>query len=91
VDTRAFRRALKTYAAQYNSRVLVFVPNGTKMVSDSIQGLHGFFDCCQVLRGESCAGTITKVKDNSPNFQNATTPRPLFRTRGSNQLLVIIS
>jgi hypothetical protein len=84
-DTQAFNTALQTYAAQYNSRVSVFVPDGTYLVSDKIRGLYGFFDCCQILRGESRAGTIIKVKDNSPNFQNNTTPTPLFKTRGGNQ------
>ena len=84
-DTQAFRTAVRTYLNPFNSTVAVFIPKGTYLVSDSIQSLSNFFDCCLVVQGENRDSTIIKIKDNAPNFQNASSPRPVFKTRGGNQ------
>jgi Pectate lyase superfamily protein len=84
-DTDAFRRAVRTTLNQYNSTVAVYIPKGTYLVSDSIQGLMGYYDCCLVLQGENRDSTIIKIIDNAPNFQSKTNPRPIFKTRAGNQ------
>ncbi len=84
-DTAAFQRAFSTLLNQYNSRVSVYVPSGTYLVSDRIATLETFYDCCLTLQGENPATTIIKLKDNAAGFQDPANPRPVFYTRGGNQ------
>ena len=84
-DTAAFQQAFATTLNQYNSRVSVYVPNGTYLVSDRIATLQGYYDCCLTLQGENPAAAIIKLKDNAVGFQDVANPRPVFYTRGGNQ------
>ena len=84
-DTVAFQRAFSTLLNQYNSRVAVFVPAGTYLVSDKISTLQDYYDCCLTLQGENPNTTIIKLKDNAAGFQDAANPRPIFYTRAGNQ------
>jgi Pectate lyase superfamily protein/Carboxypeptidase regulatory-like domain len=84
-DTLAFQRAFTTLLNQYNSRVSVYVPSGTYLVSDRIATLETYYDCCLTLQGENPATTIIKLKDNAAGFQDAANPRPVLYTRGGNQ------
>ena len=84
-DTSAFQQAFATTLNQYNSRVAIYVPNGTYLVSDRIATLEGYYDCCTTLQGENPATTIIKLKDNAAGFQDAANPRSVFYTRGGNQ------
>jgi len=84
-DTEAFRTAVKTYLNLYNSSIAIYIPNGTYLVSDSIQFLQGYYDCCLTLQGEDRAKTIIKLKDNAADFQDVDHPRPVFYTRAGNQ------
>ncbi len=84
-DTQAFRTAVRTTLNRFNSTVAVYIPKGTYLVSDSIQSLMGYYDCCLILQGENRDSTIIKIIDNAPNFQSKTNPRPVFKTRGGNQ------
>jgi hypothetical protein len=84
-DTQAFRSAIRTTINQYNSLVPVFIPKGTYLVSDSVQSLMGFYDCCLLLQGENRDSTIIKIVDNATNFQDKANPRPFLKTRGGNQ------
>lgn len=84
-DTQAFRTAVRTQLNQFNSTVAVYIPKGIYLVSDSIQSLMRYYDCCLILQGESRDSTIIKVIDNAPNFQSKANPRPVFKTRGGNQ------
>ena len=84
-DTQAFRAAIRTTINQYNSLVPIFIPKGIYLVSDSVQSLMGYYDCCLLLQGESRDSTIIKIMDNAPNFQDKNNPRPFLKTRGGNQ------
>jgi Pectate lyase superfamily protein len=84
-DTQAFRTAVRTQLNIYNSIVPVFIPKGTYLVSDSVQSLMRYYDCCLILQGENRDSTIIKIIDNAPNFQDKTHPRPFLKTRGGNQ------
>jgi hypothetical protein len=84
-DTAAFQRAFTTLLNQYNSRVSIYVPSGTYLVSDRIATLETYYDCCLTLQGENTATTIIKLKDNAAGFQDAANPRPVLYTRGGNQ------
>ncbi len=84
-DTLAFQTAFTTLLNPFNSRVSVYVPSGTYLVSDRIATLETFYDCCLTLQGENPATTIIKLKDNAAGFQDPANPRPVFYTRGGNQ------
>ncbi len=79
------RRAAQTYPNPFLSKIVVYLPAGTYIISDSIQLPQTFFDKDIVFLGQDSATTIIKLMDNAPNFQNASNPRPLIRTRGGNQ------
>lgn len=84
-DTAAFQQAFSTLINPFNSRIAIYVPSGTYIVSDRIATLQGFFDCCLTLQGENPATTIIKLKDNAAGFQDPANPRPVFYTRAGNQ------
>jgi len=84
-DTKAFRKAVETYLNQYNSTIGVYIPNGTYLVSDSIQFLQGYWDCHLTLQGQDPERTIIKLKDNSVGFQDTSNPRAMLSTRAGNQ------
>ncbi len=84
-DTAAFQRAFTTQSNQFNSKVAVFVPSGTYLVSDTLSGLQGFFDCCLTVQGENRQTTVIRLKDNLPAYQNVSAPKAVIYTRGGNQ------
>lgn len=69
-DTEAFRQAS---ADDVRS---LYLPNGTYLVSDSIV-LGGKR---WILQGESREGTVIRLRDHAPHFDDATRPRPLVST-----------
>jgi hypothetical protein len=79
------RNAAQTYPNPFLSKIVVYLPAGTYLISDSIQLPQTFFDKDVVFLGQDSANTIIKLMDNAPNFQNVNNPRPLIRTRGGNQ------
>lgn len=79
------RKAAQTYPNPFLSKIVVYLPAGTYLISDSIQLPQTFFDKDIVFLGQDSANTIIKLMDNAPNFQNVNNTRPLIRTRGGNQ------
>ena len=77
-DTEAFRAAVRSYLNPYNSSIAVFIPKGVDLLSDSIQFLQGYYDCCLTLQGEDRDETVIQIKDNAPGFQDPNNPRPVF-------------
>jgi hypothetical protein len=84
-NTINLRRAAQTYPNQFSSNLVVYLPKGTYLISDSIEFPSTFFDKDITFIGEDSALTIIKLIDNAPNFQNASNPRPLIKTRSGNQ------
>ncbi len=77
-DTDALRRALEE-----NRMRTIYFPNGTYLISDSIGILNGkphSRDRFLQLQGQSRAGTIIKLKDNAPGFDNPVKPKVLVST-----------
>jgi hypothetical protein len=79
-DTEAFKKAISenwTYCggASNNFR-FIYVPNGTYIVTDQI-----FFQRWTTFQGQNEANTIIKLKENSPAFQNPSTPKAVLRCR----------
>jgi Pectate lyase superfamily protein/Secretion system C-terminal sorting domain len=79
------RRAAQTYPNPFLSKIVVYLPAGTYLISDSVQLPNGYYDKDIVFLGQDSANTIIKLIDNAPNFQNVNNLRPMFRARGGNQ------
>ncbi|NJK91939.1 MAG: hypothetical protein HC904_08990 [Blastochloris sp.] len=77
-DSDAIQEA---FAKNSGSGSVIFLPNGTYLVSKTInwRGAKNR----NVLQGESEQGAIVKLSDNNPAFQDPTKPRPMFHTGGA--------
>jgi hypothetical protein len=73
-DTEAFRKA-------YQSTGLIYVPNGTYLLTDSIVAPPrvGSAPARRVLQGQSLDKTILKLKDSCEGFGDASKPRPMLK------------
>jgi hypothetical protein len=79
------RKAAQTYPSPFLSKIVVYLPAGTYLISDSIRLPSTYFDKDVVFLGQDSANTIIKLMDNAPNFQDINNLRPMIRTRGGNQ------
>lgn len=72
--TAAIQAALNTGAR------LIYVPNGTYLVSDTLEwaGNNSTGQKRQILQGQSRDGTIIKLKDNTAAYSSASTTRPVI-------------
>jgi Pectate lyase superfamily protein/Secretion system C-terminal sorting domain len=84
-DTDSLRKAARTYTNQYHTNIVVFLPKGTYIISDSIKFLSTYYDKDVVFLGEHPDSTIIKLKDNAAGFQDVANPRPMIQTRNGNQ------
>lgn len=73
-DTEAFQNALRDEPFNW----LIYVPDGTYIISDTIHWSR--VHRRQVLQGQSEAGTIIKLKDNTPKFGKADHPEAMIWT-----------
>ncbi len=85
-DTAALTAAIDaagtdTRAAFWRSRP-VYLPEGTYIVSDTIVRRYadGRFASGMVLRGQSRARTIIRLRDHAPGFADAAASRPVIMT-----------
>ncbi|MDA3962633.1 MAG: glycoside hydrolase family 55 protein [Planctomycetota bacterium] len=84
-DTAAIQAAL---SQGLDGHRLVYVPNGTYLVSDSLRWHRKGYNLEQVngwgaflqLQGQSRDGTVIKLKDHAPGFTDPTQPRALVAT-----------
>jgi Pectate lyase superfamily protein/Secretion system C-terminal sorting domain len=84
-NTVNLRHAAQTYHNPYLSNIVVYLPKGTYLISDSIKFLSTFYDRNVTFIGEDSAQTIIRLKDNAAGFQDVANPRPMFETRAGNQ------
>ncbi len=82
-DTQAFKKAIARDEIA-NRRKIIYIPNGTYIVSDTIQwpkGFHsGHYYKRTTLLGESREGTIIKLKDNASIFSEGK-GKPIIDTK----------
>jgi hypothetical protein len=71
-DTAAFQQALK------DRRRLIYVPDGTYLISDTLRWGHR--QTRQILQGQSESGTILKLIDNAPGYQDPRAPKAVIWT-----------
>ncbi len=70
-NTAAFRKMLE------GNGWLYYLPDGEYLISDSINYKGTIF---KIIQGQSRDGTIIKLADKSPHFQDPKKPLPMFRT-----------
>ena len=82
-DTEAFKQAISRDEIANGSKI-VYVPNGTYLVSDTIEwpkGEHGgLYYKRTTLMGETRDGAIIRLKNNSPNFSTGES-KPVLDTK----------
>ena len=75
------QEAIRTYPRQYHTKIVVYFPNGTYYVDDTLQYLTGYYDAYVTLYGEDSDSTIIKLRDNTPGFGDPENPSAVIRTR----------
>lgn len=76
-DTAAINAALNASRSSGAGAKTVYIPDGVYRVMGTI----AFPSSRILLQGQSRAGTIIKLSDNAPNFQNAAAARHVLSTR----------
>ena len=77
-DTRAIQQALRDYPAR---GAIIYLPNGTYLLSRTLQ--WGADQRLTVLQGQSRKGTVLKLKDHCPRFDNPAQPKEMVWTGGT--------
>ncbi len=70
-NTAAFRKMFE------GNGWLYYLPDGEYLISDTIDYKGVIF---KIIQGQSRDGTVIRLADNSPNFQDPKKPKPMFRT-----------
>jgi hypothetical protein len=78
-DTAAINAALRAPRPAGSSARTVYLPDGVYRVSEQVS----IDDSRTTVQGQSRAGTIIRLADNSPAFQNPAAARHVFTTRTS--------
>ncbi len=73
-DTAAFQKALLAQP----KNTLIYVPDGTYVISDTLR--WGTRQTRQVLQGQSMDGTILRLKDQCPGYQDPARPKAMVWT-----------
>ena len=69
-DTGAFRKALKAVQMHFQ---IIYVPNGTYLVTDTIS-----WGAWITLQGQNRGQTIIRLKDNCPGYADPARPKPVM-------------
>ncbi|WP_186375818.1 glycoside hydrolase family 55 protein [Hyella patelloides] len=83
-DTPAIRKALAEANASYNEPTLIYFPEGTYLVSDTLEWSSKGQSCCVSFQGQGKDRTIIKLKDSSPGFDSVEQAKAVIRTRAGN-------
>jgi hypothetical protein len=80
-DTAAIQRALDAYP---NGNKIIYLPEGTYLISDRLtwpEGRPGATDYKRtILQGASTNGTVIKLQDDAPAYQDSDNPQSLIYT-----------
>ena len=80
-DTAAIQKALDDHP---NQAAIIYLPNGTYMVSNTLKWPHGdrggWEEKNTILQGQSTAGTIIRLPDSCPAYGNPAAPRAIVWT-----------
>lgn len=83
-DTVAIQRAIEAPHSDYNRPKIIYFPEGTYLVSDTLQWPSDGQKCCVTFQGQGRNSTVIKLVDNSPLFGDANNPKAVIRTREGN-------
>ena len=85
-DTKAIQQALDDSYADYNRPTVIYFPQGTYLISDTIKFPQNTqYHCCVTFQGQSRQKTILKLKDNTESFGDAENPKAMIRTKQGNE------
>jgi len=77
-DTAALQKALDDYPAK---GAIIYLPNGVYLVSDTLRwGGNDGQQKDTILQGQSRAGTVVKLRDDCPGFENPRAPKAVIYT-----------
>jgi hypothetical protein len=80
-DTLAIQ---KVFADHPNEGRIIYLPNGTYLISDTLRWPHGDDEASSetntILQGQSREKTIIRLKDDCPDFQDPKSPRAMIWT-----------
>jgi len=80
-DTAAIQRALDDHP---NAGAIIYLPNGVYLISDTLRWPHGNGGGAEekrtVLHGQSRAGSVIKLSDACPGFEDSRHPRACIWT-----------
>ena len=79
-DTAAIEQALGAYP---NKNKIIYLPNGTYLVSDQLQWAAGSGGQSQkrtILQGQNTGKTVIKLKNSAPGFTNPLFPKAVIWT-----------
>lgn len=79
-DTQSIQKALNAAAKEVGiengTDEIVYLPNGTYLISDTLLWQHKRI----ILQGQNREKTILKLKDNSPKYSSSKNPQPVITT-----------
>ena len=84
-DTQAIQQALDDSYADYNRPTLIYFPQGTYLIGDTLQLPLGKYHCCVTFQGQSSKQTVLKLRDNTPAFGDRENPQAVIRTKKGNE------
>lgn len=76
-DTAAIQQAIN---AGLDRNKVVYLPNGTYLVSNTLQWNNGDWHCFLSMQGENTARTIIKLKNRCSGFTSASSPKAVILT-----------
>ena len=83
-DTAAIMQAIKDNFGDYNRPTVIYFPQGTYLLSDTLEFPQEFYYCCIYFQGQGVNHTVLKLKDNTPAFGNDENPRAVIKTKKGN-------
>ena len=83
-DTPAIIQALNIEPADYTRPKIIYFPEGTYLVSNTLQRSYIRQDCCITFQGQGRGKTVIKLQDNTDGFNNQSNPKAVIKTKQGN-------
>lgn len=84
-DTVAIKKALATVDGDYTRPKIIYFPQGTYLVSDTLQLREDKYACCVTFQGQGKEKTIIKLEDGANGFADKSQPKAVIRTKKGNK------
>ncbi len=83
-DTTAIKKAIEAPYGDYTRPKILYFPEGTYLVNDTLQFKENQYTCCVTFQGQGRKQTIIKLQDDANGFANKNQPKPIIKTNGGN-------